>query len=84
MLLDRPMYAYEIGKGLHERFGFSTATVTTYVVLYKLQREGLIGLGQEVATQGRPKRKYYTITDLGRREFEKGRKLLRETLHLLE
>lgn len=84
MLIDRPMYAYEIGKGLHQRFGFSTATVTTYVVLYKLQREGLIQVEQEVEGQGRPNRKYYNITDLGRKEFEKARQLLQETLRLLE
>jgi PadR family transcriptional regulator PadR len=84
MLQDRPMYAYEIGKGLNSRFGFSTATVTTYVVLYKLQQEGLIGVEQEVEAQGRPKRKYYMMTDLGRKEFEKGRKLLQDTVNLLE
>ena len=84
MLLDRPMYGYEIGKGLRQRFGFSTATVTTYVVLYKLQREGLIKVEQEVEGQGRPNRKYYTITDLGRKEFEKGRELLQQTLRSLE
>ena len=78
------MYAYEIGKGLRERFGFSTATVTTYVVLYKLQREGLIEIEREVGGQGRPNRKYYSITDLGRKEFEKAMQFFKETLHLLE
>ena len=84
MLLDRPMYAYEIGKGLSQRFGFSTATVTTYVVLYKLQREGLIRLEQEIESTGKPKRKYYTLTDRGREEFQKACRLLQETLRLLE
>ena len=84
MILDRPMYAYEIGKGLRQRFGFSTAIVTTYVVLYKLQREGLIKVEQEVEGRGRPNRKYYNITDLGRKEFENGRELLQQTLRFLE
>jgi len=84
MLLDRPMYAYEIGKELRRRFGFSTATVTTYVVLYKLHREGLIGVEEEAESQGRPKRKYYALTDLGRKEFQRGRRLLQDTLRLLE
>ena len=84
MLLDRPMYAYEIGKGLYDRYGFSTATVTTYVVLYKLRREGLIGIHKEVTVKGRPNRKYYTITEFGRRELDKGRQLLQDTLRLLE
>ncbi|MDQ1281141.1 MAG: PadR family transcriptional regulator, regulatory protein PadR [Thermoproteota archaeon] len=46
MLMERPMYAYEISKGMNERFGFSTATVTVYVVLYKIQKEGFIKVGQ--------------------------------------
>ena len=77
MLMDRQMYAYEIRKNVKEKFGFSTATVTVYVVLYKMQREGLIGGGVEESVQGRPERKYYEIT-------EKGRKVFQDGLHLLE
>jgi DNA-binding PadR family transcriptional regulator len=84
MLLERPMYAYEIGKEISNRFGFSTATVTVYVVLYKLQRENLIQREQETLYQGRPARKYYTITDLGRQELSKGRKLLQDMLSILK
>jgi len=83
MLLDRPMYAYEIGKELSNRFGFSTATVTVYVVLYKLQRENLIRI-EETLFQGRPIRKYYAVTDLGKEELNKGRKLLQDVLRHLE
>ena len=84
MLIDRPMYAYEISKGLKSRFGFSTAIVTTYVVLYKLKREGLIGVEEETEATGRPKRKYYTITQNGIQEFEKARLLLQTTYQLLK
>jgi len=84
MLLDRPMYAYEIAKEISKRFGFSTATVTVYVVLYKLQRENLIQTEQETPYQGRPARKYYAITELGRQELAKGRKLLQNMLSILE
>ena len=84
MLIDRPMYAYEISKALKNRFGFSTAIVTTYVVLYKLQREGLIGVEEEAQAIGRPKRKYYTITKSGKQEFEKACLLLQTTFQLLK
>jgi PadR family transcriptional regulator PadR len=84
MLIDRPMYAYEISKGLKNRFGFSTAIVTTYVVLYKLQREGLIEVEEEAQAIGRPKRKYYTITKRGKQEFEKACLLLQTTFQLLK
>jgi len=84
MLIDRPMYAYEISKGLKSRFGFSTAMVTTYVVLYKLEREGLIGAEEEAEATGRPRRKYYAITENGKQEFEKARLLLQTTFQLLK
>jgi PadR family transcriptional regulator PadR len=80
MLMDRPMYAYEINKTIQGKFGFSTATITVYVVLYKMQREGLIRIGEEKAVLGKPDRKYYQITDKGHHEFQEGVHFLEETL----
>jgi len=77
MLTERPMYAYEISKGVKERFGFSTATVTVYVVLYKMRREGLIQTVEEASPE-RPARKYYEITEKGRENLSKGRMFLEE------
>ena len=42
LLTKRPMYAYEIGKEIKASFGFSTASVIVYVILYKMECEGLI------------------------------------------
>ncbi len=78
------MYAYEIAKEITNRFGFSPATVTVYVVLYKLHRENLIETEKETPHQGRPARKYYTITEKGRQELGKGRTLLQNMLGVLE
>jgi len=83
MLTDRPMYAYEIGKTLKDAFGFSTAIVTVYVVLYKMAREGLIHVGEERAGLGRPDRKYYEITEKGRRDLRDGIQFLAETVQKL-
>jgi len=80
MLMDRPMYAYEINKTLHGRFGFSTATITVYVVLYKMQREGLIQIAEEKAGMGKPARKYYQITNHGYHEYQDGIHFLEDTL----
>jgi DNA-binding PadR family transcriptional regulator len=77
MLRDRPMYAYEIKKSLKDRFDFSPATVTVYVVLYRLLRAGVIRLREEAALLSRPERKYYEITEEGQRLLEKGIELLR-------
>ena len=84
MLMERPMYAYEINKKTKETFGFSTATVTVYVVLYKMRGEGLIQMGEEKLVLGRPVRKYYEITDVGRENLLKGVKLLKDTIRSLE
>ena len=83
MLMGRPMYAYEISKGLSERFSFSAATVTVYVVLYKMQREGMIRIAEERASLGRPTRKYYAITDEGRENLLKGKTFLEGVVRAL-
>ncbi|MEE8570457.1 MAG: PadR family transcriptional regulator [Candidatus Bathyarchaeia archaeon] len=76
MLIDRPMYAYEISKSMKDKFGFSTAVVTVYVVLYKMRREELIQVGEEKSVLGRPDRKYYEITEEGRSSLQDGIKFL--------
>lgn len=76
------MYAYEISKGL-ERFDFSAATVTVYVVLYKMRLEGLIRMGEERASQGRPTRKYYEITEEGKESFLMGKTFLEGIVRIL-
>jgi DNA-binding PadR family transcriptional regulator len=80
MLTDRPMYAYEINKTLNERFNFSTATITVYVVLYKMENEGLIRVEKDVPNLGKPSRKYYCTTSEGVKTLEKGRAFLKETI----
>jgi len=83
MLMDRPMYAYEISKTLDERFGFSTAMITVYVVLYKMQREGFIQIKEETTAPNRPDRKYYEATEKGREAFTKGKNFLEDTIKKL-
>ena len=80
MLTDRPMYAYEINKMLNERFNFSTATITVYVVLYKMEDEGLIRIEKETSILGKPSRKYYCTTDKGVKTLEQGREFLKEVI----
>jgi DNA-binding PadR family transcriptional regulator len=78
------MYAYEINKELKDRFNFSTAMVTVYVVIYKLMRDGLIKLEVIDSCGNGSPRKYYTITSMGEEELKKGRELLQTILRLLE
>ena len=69
--LDRPMYGYEIIKELEARsqgfFRFKEGLV--YPRLHEMQRQGLLRAewqGQE----GSRRRKFYSITEKGRRQLE--------------
>ncbi|WP_069808249.1 PadR family transcriptional regulator [Vulcanisaeta thermophila] len=42
LLQERPMYGYEIAKEVRERFHVRVTNVGVYVVLYKMERDGLI------------------------------------------
>jgi len=79
LLTERPMYAYEIAMMLEDRFGFSTATITVYVVLYKMLREGLIKKSVK-PFEGRQDRRYYELTEKGLETFEKGKDLIKSLL----
>jgi len=83
MLMEHPMYAYEINKNLQDRFGFSTATITVYVVLYKMLFEGLVQIKQEGPVVGRPNRKYYEITEKGTKSLEMGIEFLEKMIKKL-
>lgn len=83
MLLERPMYAYEISRVIRERYGISAATVTVYVVLYQMRREGLIRMVEERVSPGRPARKYYAVTSEGKENFLKGKTFLEDTVRVL-
>ena len=70
LLKSEELYAYEIREKIISAFGFETATITVYVVLYKMEREGLV--------------RYYRPTEEGLRALEIGRGLLKKTLDALE
>ncbi len=59
------MYGYEIRSRIKERFSFEPATVTAYVVLYKMRKEGLVAVKIKKSKTGRPDRKYYHLTPKG-------------------
>lgn len=65
LLKERDYFAYELRGAVRERFGVEMASVTAYVLLYKLRRDGLVQLSEERREGKRPTRKYYKITELG-------------------
>lgn len=64
------VYAYGLRSEMEKDFGWSHGLITSYVVLYKLENEGLITSDFE----GR--RKYYRITKKGAEELRKAKRYL--------
>ena len=79
LLKIKPRYAYELKKEIQKTFGFNSATITSYVVLYKLELEGYVSSSMDKKNKGGPLRKYYRITKKGERLFAQGKKLLEQT-----
>ncbi len=72
LLKERPMYGYELRQETLKRFKWKPPTVTSYVVLHRLQRDGYVTTEWK-EQRGKPARKYYKIT-------KKGDELLKEAL----
>lgn len=83
LLMERPMYAYEIKRQIQERFGWEAATVTSYVVFYRLKKDGYVNMEWVESKEGRPNRKYYAITEKGRKLFEEGHTFMEEMMENL-
>jgi PadR family transcriptional regulator PadR len=83
LLLERPMYAYEIKKQIEKRFHWEAATVTSYVVFYRLKKEGYVTTEWVESKEGRPNRKYYAITEKGKNLFEEGREFMEDIMESL-
>jgi len=84
LLEQRPMYGYELKDEIKSNFGWAPATVTSYVVLYKLESEGYVKTEVRQDKSNKSKRKYYLITDEGKELIVDGCKFIREMLEKLE
>ncbi len=84
LLKERPMYAYELKEKIKEAFKFEPATVSSYVVLYKLEKDGYVTAEWQESQTGKPSRKYYRLTPEGERLLEEGIHFLEETIKKLK
>ena len=84
LLKERPMYAYELKQRIKEAFDFEPATVSSYVVLYKLEKDGYVTAEWQESGTGKPSRKYYKLTPEGEQLLEAGLSFLEETLKKLK
>ena len=71
-----PVYAYEIRDRIEERFGFKIGKVTAYMVLYRLELDGYVKTEWRIIDNRQ--RKYYRITDSGRKTLSKGIEYLKK------
>ncbi len=74
LLSTESRYGYELRGLLKTRFGFWSGNVTAYRVLYNLEKDGL------VKSEAKERRKYYRITEAGRREVEAARNFLQSII----
>lgn len=74
LLSSHERYGFELRRLINEEFGFWSGNVTAYRVLYDLEKSKM------VRTELRNRRKYYLITDQGRRELEEARAYLQSLL----
>ncbi|MHA1243071.1 MAG: PadR family transcriptional regulator [Candidatus Heimdallarchaeota archaeon] len=78
LLLEKEMYGYELKESIKNRFGFEPATVTSYTILYKLEKDELVTSYVKDNPEGRPDRKYYTITEEGKKAMKEAKGLFEE------
>lgn len=78
MLSEEPTYPLELKRKFASRYQFTPATITFYVVLYKLRREGLV----ESFPQGG--RTLYRCTAQGREALQKGVRFISQIAKTLE
>lgn len=74
LLSTNDRYGYELRGLLKTRFGFWSGNVTAYRVLYNLEKYGL------VKSEAQERRRYYKITEAGRREVIAARNFLQNII----
>jgi DNA-binding PadR family transcriptional regulator len=71
-LRKNKVYAYGLRNEIERDFGWSHGLITSYVVLYKLESEGLI------SSEFEGRRKYYRTTRKGSEELRKAKAYLHQ------
>ncbi|MFP3208015.1 MAG: helix-turn-helix transcriptional regulator [Caldivirga sp.] len=73
-LIQGPKTGYEIVKDIKGKYAINVTTVSVYVVLYKMERDGLV---ESFSKDGS---KYYRITQYGLEEYRGAMRFLLEVL----
>lgn len=65
-----PVYAYALPELMRKRYGFTPSRIMIYLVLYKLEAEGMLSSFES------KKRKYYKLAASGHKCLREGKKIL--------
>jgi DNA-binding PadR family transcriptional regulator len=68
---NKNLYAYGLDSQIEKGFGFKPDKIMIYVVLYRLENEGLI------SSEFQERRKYYTLTGKGKEALAVAREYFR-------
>ena len=74
LLSSSDRYGYELRGLINDKFGFWSGNVTAYRVLYDLEKAKL------VRAEKQDRRRYYRITESGRREVEAAQSFLEDLI----
>ena len=77
LLKDKLYTANELRTNINRKFKFESTTVTSYVVLFKLENDGYVK-SEWIKLKSRSPKKYYKITSKGKELFMQGKFFLRD------
>jgi len=82
LLNKKPRYGYEIIKEIEKKTDRKPSQGLVYPILHEFEEKGFVKATWDVEKKG-PSRKYYRITDKGKKEFKKAKGRLMEAFNTL-
>jgi PadR family transcriptional regulator PadR len=77
LISDRPMFSRELHREIRSKYKIKVNLITVYSVLYRLKKEGYIKRSGDY-------RKYYEVTEKGKRELQNGILSIEDVLNSLK
>jgi PadR family transcriptional regulator PadR len=84
MLNERPMYGYEVATEIRKRYSVKVATITVYVVLYRMNNEGLVKRLVDKDSRLGLRKVFYQATEKGLNTYKEGLKFIEQTYKLFK
>lgn len=78
LLREENLHAWLLQKMIEKKFGFKPGKITSYRVLYRLEKEGL------VKSKIKERKRIYQITKKGEKELKRAKELYKEILKKLK